>query len=53
MLKQKVVATIECRMTSSRLPGKVLMEAVPGTSFLEYIAKRIRKIGRASCRERV
>ena len=43
MLKQKVVATIECRMTSSRLPGKVLMEAVPGTSFLEYIAKRIRR----------
>lgn len=43
MQAKKVVATIECRMTSTRLPGKVLMEAVDGVSFLEYIANRIRR----------
>lgn len=43
MRKHKVVATIECRMTSSRLPGKVLMDAVPGISYLEYIADRVRR----------
>lgn len=30
-------------MTSSRLPGKVLMEALPGISMLEYMIERVRK----------
>ena len=41
--RPKVVATIECRMGSSRLPGKVMMEAVDGISFLELIARRVSK----------
>lgn len=43
MTKPRVVVTIECRMGSSRLPGKVMMEAVNGISFLELIAKRVSK----------
>mgnify|MGYP002134872085 CR=1 FL=1 len=41
--RPKVVATIECRMGSSRLPGKIMMEAVDGISFLELIARRVSK----------
>ena len=40
---KKIAATIEVRMTSSRLPGKVLMEALPNISMLEYMIKRVRK----------
>jgi spore coat polysaccharide biosynthesis protein SpsF len=39
----KIIATIEARMTSSRLPGKVLMR-VKKKSFLEYLVERLRKI---------
>ncbi len=42
--KKKIIATIECRMTSTRLPGKVLMPAVAGMSFLELIVSRIKKV---------
>jgi len=40
----RIVVTIECRMTSSRLPGKVLMEAVEGKSMLEVMVERVRRI---------
>lgn len=42
MEKKKVVVTIEARMTSSRLPGKVLMESC-GKPMLELMIERIRK----------
>ena len=37
------MASIEARMTSSRLPGKVLMESLPGVSMLEYMINRVKK----------
>jgi len=39
----KIIATIEARMTSSRLPGKVLMEAV-GKPMLELMIKRLHRV---------
>lgn len=39
----KIICTIECRMTSSRLPGKVLMDAIAGKSMLEIMVERIKK----------
>lgn len=41
MNNKKIVASIEARMTSSRLPGKVLMEAIDGISMLEFMIKRV------------
>jgi spore coat polysaccharide biosynthesis protein SpsF len=41
--KLKVSASIEARMTSSRLPGKVLMPAIDDISMLEYMVKRVEK----------
>lgn len=38
----KIVATIEARMTSSRLPGKVLMDLV-GKPVLQHIIERLEK----------
>ena len=38
----KIIATIEARMSSSRLPGKVLMEAA-GTPMLYHLLKRLSK----------
>ncbi|MDH3975347.1 MAG: glycosyltransferase family protein [Deltaproteobacteria bacterium] len=40
---KKIVATIECRMTSSRLPGKVLKEAC-GKPMLELLVERLRRV---------
>jgi len=40
---QRVVATIEARMTSSRLPGKVLKEAV-GKPMLELMVERLKRV---------
>jgi len=42
MSKKNIVSTIEARMTSSRLPGKVLMEA-KGVPFLEILVRRLKK----------
>ena len=42
-MKKKIMASIEARMTSSRLPGKVLMESLPGVSMLEYMINRVKK----------
>jgi spore coat polysaccharide biosynthesis protein SpsF len=39
----KIVATIEARMTSSRLPGKVLLEA-SGKPMLEHLVTRLRAV---------
>jgi spore coat polysaccharide biosynthesis protein SpsF len=39
----KTVATIEARMTSSRLPGKVLLEAA-GVPMLEHLVRRLRAV---------
>jgi spore coat polysaccharide biosynthesis protein SpsF len=39
----KIVATIEARMTSSRLPGKVLLEAA-GKPMLEHLVNRLRAV---------
>jgi len=40
--KDKIVAVIEARMTSSRLPGKVLLEAA-GKPMLEHLVDRLRR----------
>ena len=39
----KIVATIEARMTSSRLPGKVLME-INGKPTLHYLVQRLKAV---------
>lgn len=39
----KTIATIEARMTSSRLPGKVLLEA-NGVPMLEHLVKRLKAV---------
>lgn len=41
-LKKKVVASIEARMTSSRLPGKVLKECM-GKSMMELMIERVKR----------
>ena len=40
---KNIVATIEARMTSSRLPGKVLME-VAGKPFLAHMVERLKRV---------
>ena len=42
-VKMKIVATIEARMTSSRLPGKVLMPVL-GQTMLEHLVARLRAV---------
>ena len=39
----KIIATIEVRMTSSRLPGKVLLQAA-GKPMLEHLVDRLRAV---------
>lgn len=39
----KIIATIEARMTSSRLPGKVLLKA-GGVPMLEHLVRRLRTV---------
>ena len=39
----KIIATIEARMTSSRLPGKVLLHAA-GKPMLEHLVNRLRAV---------
>jgi len=43
MSKPKIAAIIECRMTSSRLPGKVLLESC-GKSMLEHLVERLKNV---------
>jgi len=45
MKKQRVVALIECRMTSSRLPGKVMLKSC-GKTMLEHIVERLGRVKR-------
>ena len=40
--KPRIAATIEARMTSSRLPGKVLMECL-GKSMLAHMVERVKR----------
>lgn len=42
-MSKKIVATIEARMTSSRLPGKVLMPAFENISMLEFMINRVKQ----------
>ncbi|MES2857175.1 MAG: glycosyltransferase family protein [Bdellovibrionota bacterium] len=42
-MKQKVVCTVEARMTSSRLPGKVLLPAA-GKPLLSHLIERLKLI---------
>lgn len=42
---KKIVATVECRMTSSRLPGKVMMTSC-GKPMLEHLVERLRRVER-------
>ena len=39
--KTKIIASIEARMTSTRLPGKVLMPAFNDITMLEFMIKRV------------
>ena len=39
----KIIATIEARMTSIRLPGKVLLQAA-GKPMLEHLVNRLRAV---------
>ena len=39
----KIISTIEARMTSSRLPGKVMMEAA-GKPMLEHLVERLKLV---------
>jgi spore coat polysaccharide biosynthesis protein SpsF len=41
--KKRIVATIEARMTSSRLPGKVLMQAA-GKPMLQHMIERLQRV---------
>lgn len=43
MSEQKIIATVECRMASTRLPGKVMMESC-GKPMLEHIVERLRRV---------
>jgi len=43
MERQKIVATIEARMTSTRLPGKVLLPA-GGKPMLKHLVDRLRQV---------
>ena len=43
MIKMKIVATIEARMTSSRLPGKVLLPA-HGRPLIQHLIERLRAV---------
>jgi len=42
-MNKRIIATIEARMTSTRLPGKVLLEAA-GKSMLEHLVNRLRAV---------
>lgn len=42
-MKPRIVATIEARMTSSRLPGKVLLPAL-GAPMLLHLSRRLRAV---------
>ena len=41
----RVVATVECRMTSTRLPGKVMMESC-GKPLLAHLVERLKRVER-------
>ncbi|MCO6431385.1 MAG: glycosyltransferase family protein [Deltaproteobacteria bacterium] len=43
--KPRIVATIECRMASTRLPGKVLKE-IGGKSVLEILVERVKRVSK-------
>lgn len=45
MSEPTIAATVECRIASSRLPGKVMMESL-GKPMLEYLVERLKRVER-------
>lgn len=43
--RRRIIATVECRMTSSRLPGKVMMRSA-GAPMLEHLVRRLKLVPR-------
>lgn len=41
--RKKIIATIECRMTSSRLPGKVMLETC-GKPMIAHLVERLERV---------
>lgn len=42
-MKKRIIATIECRMTSSRLPGKVMLSSC-GRPMLAHLIERLQRV---------
>jgi spore coat polysaccharide biosynthesis protein SpsF len=43
MRRSRIIATVECRMTSTRLPGKVMLKSC-GKPMLQHIVERLSRV---------